>query len=189
MHVLSLLHKRLHVALPEIHLARLTTVIAAVYGLLSSRQLWLTAIGRHLPGKAKEKHGIKRIDRLLANLHLAAERLDVYRWMARLILGTCPRPAILVDWSDVDAAKSCFLLRAAVSLGGRALTLYEEVHPRVQHPDDERAFLAHLARILPDECTPLLITDAGFRAPWFAAVAARGWFYLGRVRKIGRAHV
>ena len=29
---------------------------------------------------------------------------------------------------------------------------------------------------------PILVTDAGFRAPWFRAVAALGWGWLGRLR-------
>ena len=44
------------------------------------------------------------------------------------MLGTCPRPVIAVDWSDLDGAKRHFLLRASLLIDGRALTLVEEVH-------------------------------------------------------------
>lgn len=32
-----------------------------------------------------------------------------------------------------------------------------------------------------DRC-PILVTDAGFRTPWFRAVSAMGWLWLGRLR-------
>jgi hypothetical protein len=35
---------------------------------------------------------------------------------------------------------------------------------------------------LPEDCRPILITDAGFRGPWFRAVDALGWNWVGRVR-------
>jgi hypothetical protein len=36
--------------------------------------------------------------------------------------------------------------------------------------------------VLPATCSPLLITDAGFRGPWFRAVERYGWDWFGRVR-------
>ncbi|XXF08310.1 transposase [Pseudomonas sp. D2-3] len=36
--------------------------------------------------------------------------------------------------------------------------------------------------MLPDQCVPILVTDAGFHRPWFQAVEAKGWYYVGRVR-------
>ena len=182
MQALRLLHKTLAQALPEIHLTRLRALMASVEGLLCGRQLWLSELGRHLPGRAKEKHKIKRVDRLLGNARLQHERRTLYQWLARQLVGGCRHPSILIDWSDVDAAKSLFILRAAVSLGGRALPLYEEVHTRYQHPSDHRRFLDRLAEVLPEGCQPVIVTDAGFRGPWFRDVEARGWFYLGRVR-------
>ena len=124
----------------------------------------------------------KRVDRLLGNASLSADRRDIYRWMAHQLLGATRHPNIIVDWSDIDPSKRLFLLRAAVSVGGRALVLYEEVHERYHHPDDTRAFLKHLASCLPATCVPIIVTDAGFKSPWFKAVAALGWYYVGRVR-------
>jgi len=182
MQALRLLHKSLAQALPQMHLTRLRALMASVEGLLRGRELWLSQLGRHLPGRAKEKHKIKRVDRLLGNANLQHERRPLYQWLARQLLGGCRHPSIIIDWSDVDAAKTLFILRAAVSLGGRALPLYEEVHTRYQHPSDHRRFLDRLTEILPEGCQPVIVTDAGFRGPWFKDVESRGWFYLGRVR-------
>ena len=102
MHVLKMLQKNAADALPEIHKVRLEGVFAAVQGLLTGRQLWLTALGRNLPGPVGEKHKIKRVDRLLDNPHLQRERLAVYQWLARFIIGSCQRPLIVVDYADLD---------------------------------------------------------------------------------------
>jgi hypothetical protein len=45
-----------------------------------------------------------------------------------------------------------------------------------------RAFLRKLKALLPQDAIPILITDAGFRAPWFKAVSQLGWHWIGRVR-------
>ena len=74
MHAVRWLHKRVADALPTIHRARLKSVFCGVAGLLSGQQLSLTGVGRHVPGKAKEKHKIKRIDRLLGNHRRGAQR-------------------------------------------------------------------------------------------------------------------
>ena len=39
-----------------------------------------------------------------------------------------------------------------------------------------------LRTLLPAGATPILVTDAGFRGPWFRAVRRVGWDYVGRVR-------
>ncbi len=45
-----------------------------------------------------------------------------------------------------------------------------------------QAFLARLKSMLPAGCQPIVITDAGFRSPWFRAVEAQGWHWVGRKR-------
>src|SRR5215217_602972 len=133
------------------------------------------------------QHQVKRVDRLLGNAHLVQERALLYRAIAHALLATTPRPILLIDWADCGsggAGPRWLLLRAAVPLGGRALPIYEEVHPlwRYNSPRTHRRFLAHLHAVLPATCRPILITDAGFRGPWFRAVERYGWDWIGRVR-------
>lgn len=46
-----------------------------------------------------------------------------------------------------------------------------------------KRFPERLAHVLPaSDRPPIVMTDAGFRNPWFRLVAARGWPWLGRVR-------
>jgi hypothetical protein len=46
-----------------------------------------------------------------------------------------------------------------------------------------------LARLLPAGCEPILLTDAGFRSPWFDAVDRRHWAWIGRIRNRDRVSV
>jgi hypothetical protein len=94
------------------------------------------------------------------------------------------QPVILVDWSDLKRDGRWCLLRAAVPVGGRALTLYERIYPlrQMNSPQAQSDFLGHLQRLIAPTVTPILVTDAGFRSDWYRAVLACGWHYLGRIR-------
>ncbi|OEO25960.1 hypothetical protein AX279_11100 [Pseudomonas sp. J237] len=80
------------------------------------------------------------------------------------------------------AQANLFLRRAAAPLAGRSFTLYEQVHDREGCPKRQQQLLKTLACLLPGNCRPILVTDAGFRRPWFQAVEAQGWHYVGWVR-------
>lgn len=189
MHALRILQQRLRSHCPQVHLKRLCALLACVAGALYGQRITLTELGRALPSRAQVKHNIKRVDRLLGNPQLGAERFSVYQATARWLLGPQRRPVMVVDWSDLTTDRRWQLLRAALPVGGRTLTLYEEVHPlaRFANPRVHRAFLARLKALLPEGSIPILLTDAGFRAPWFKAVSRLGWQWVGRIRN--RDHV
>lgn len=90
----------------------------------------------------------------------------------------------MFDWLELKKDRSWHLLRAAVGVEGRALPILDMVFPAGQQcsPVAERQFLERLAMILPPVVMPVVVTDAGFRTPWFRAVAAQGWSWLGRLR-------
>jgi len=128
--------------------------------------------------------GEDQSDRLIGNPHLHQERPGIYQAIARQLMGHNKRPLILIDWSDYTYNRSQLLLRASVPVGGRALTLYEEVHPANTYGNAriQNAFLKTLHAFLPADCCPIMITDAGFMSPWFRAVQRLGWDYIGRIR-------
>jgi Transposase DDE domain len=181
---IGLLHKWLRDACPSIHRARLSALVKVVHGLLAGGRLTLTDLGRQLPTAAFVKHNIKCVDRLLGNAHLQHERVTIYRAVARWVLTNTPRPVLLVDWSDCEPGHKHLMLKAAVPLRGRALSIYEEVYPlaRYNSPRTHRRFLRNLKAVLPAHCRPIIVTDAGFRGPWFREVERYGWDWLGRVR-------
>jgi len=179
----EVLQKCLSGSLNAMHRARSCVLLRAVEALVAGRRLTLMDMARSWPGAERVRTPLKALDRLLSNRHLHAERERVYADMARWLLRS-QQPVIVVDWSDLKPDKSWGLLRAAVPVGGRTLPVLDMVFPGSQmgSPAAEKQFLQRLQQIVPDTATPILVTDAGYRAPWFRAVDAMGWYWLGRLR-------
>ena len=184
----EVLQKCLPDSLSTMHALRRCALLHAVEALLQGRRLTLTDVARSWPGATRVRAPLKAFDRLLGNRHLHAECADLDRDRARWLLRG-PQPVIVIDWSDLKSDKSWCLLRAAVPVGGRTLTLLDKVVPGKQQgsPGAERRFLHELRALIPAGVCPVLVTDAGFRTPWFRAVSAMGWHWLGRLR--GRTQV
>jgi hypothetical protein len=166
------------------HAARTAVLLRGVTAVLKGGRLALTHLGRHLPGSAQVKHQIKALDRLLGNRHLSRERDGIYRAMAETLLRGKTRPIVVIDWSDAQPGRKWVMLKAALPVEGRAISLYERVFPmsRYNSPGANREFLASLRAILPEKCRPIVVTDAAFRSPWFREVESYGWDWVGRVR-------
>jgi hypothetical protein len=89
---------------PDMHKLRRTALFVNVMAALHGAVLTVTHLGRAISSDAKEKHCIKRADRLLSNRRLQRERLEVYTALAGQLIGK-QRPVLLVDWSDMDECK------------------------------------------------------------------------------------
>jgi hypothetical protein len=166
------------------HRARSAALVKVVDAAVGGAKLSLTQLGRGRSGTAFEKHHIKAVDRLLGNRQLHIERAGIYAAIARSVLRRVKQPVIVVDWSDFEPGRKFALLKAATPIGGRAITLYERVFPfaRYNSPSAHREFLLALHAIVPERCKPIIVTDAGFRGPWFRAVESLGWNWVGRIR-------
>ena len=46
----------------------------------------------------------------------------------------------------------------------------------------EQTFLTKLKSLLPEGLRPIVVTDAGFRGPWFSYLNKLGWYWVGRIR-------
>jgi len=183
MHATQVINTHLKKMCQAIHKKRMRTLMVMVEACIVSKKLSVTGLGRAIKNIVFEKHNIKRADRLMGNGHLNQERGLLYRMMAKWMIGKQMHPVILVDWSDLSSDRAFHLLRASLPVGGRALTLFDEVHPQKKLGNGviEKRFLSHLQTILPKGCCPIIITDAGYRTPWFNAVQALGWDFVGRV--------
>lgn len=179
----EVLQKCLSDSLGRMHGLRAQTLLRSVEALLAGRRLTLTDVARTWPGAARIRAPLKAFDRLLSNAHLQAERERVYADMACWLLRG-DRPVIVIDWSDLKADRTWCLLRAAVPVGGRTLPVLDMVFPGSEQgsPKAEKRFLQRLRALIPAEVRPILMTDAGFRTPWFRAVSALGWDWVGRLR-------
>jgi hypothetical protein len=182
------LQKCLPDSLARMHALRERALLHAVEAVLHGRRLTLMDVARSWPGAERVRPPLKAFDRLLGNRHLQAEREPIHEEMARWLLRG-QHPVIVIDWTDLKADKSWCLLRAAVPVGGRTLTLLDMVFPGKEQgsPGAEKRFLQRLHALVPDGVRPILVTDAGFRTPWFRAVSALRWYWLGRLR--GRTQV
>ncbi|MBX9808037.1 MAG: IS4 family transposase [Flavobacteriaceae bacterium] len=178
----------------SIHKTRLKGLIPVITALIKSKKLQLSQLGRSLGGKGTERSGIRLIDKLLSNSFYQNHSIVIYQSICMRVIGNTLFPDIIVDWSSLPnsnmktkGGEHC-VLRAVLATTGRGITLYEEVHPKKNENNAKihRHFLERLHGILPKECRPCILSDAGFKNPWFTAVSALGWDYLGRVR--GLAH-
>lgn len=184
MHGSELLHNIFLKSCSGIHVTRLASLMKGVDALLSGNKLTLVNVGRNLPGTALVKNKIKQSDYLIGNPYLYQERRTIYRSITHSLISPHSRPIILVDWSGVTHCGAFHMIRASIPFKGRALTLYEEVYPENQKdsPKANKIFLKNLAMVLPIGCRPIIVSDAGFRNPWFREVLQLGWDFIGRVR-------
>ena len=183
MRATEVLQKCLRDALGSMHALRSRVLLRAVESTIRGSRLTLIDLARSWPGAERIRAPLKALDRLLGNGHLHAEREHIYKAMTRWLVRS-KQPTIVIDWSDLKSDRSWHLLRAAIPVGGRSLPILDMVFPGGQQgsPKAEKQFLQRLAHVLPDHVSPILVTDAGFRGPWFLAVEAMGWQWLGRLR-------
>ena len=183
MHATSILRRCLSSVLGPMHAARSRRLLKAVEALIRGRRLTLTDLSRRWPGATWAHAPLKALDRLLSNhrLHQAIAPLHqaMVHWLIRQ-----SHPVVLVDWSDLKGDQRWCVLRAAVPVGGRALTVYEQIFPlcRIGQPRAQLEFLRTLKRLLPAAVCPILVTDAGFRSDWYRGVRSLGWHFIGRLR-------
>lgn len=184
MHARKIVDGMLCGCLSSLHAKLAEAVKAAVCGALRGGRLSLSQLARSVESATAMRHRVKRIDRLLGNASLHGARADIYREVAAQWLAGIDQVLAVVDWSDATTDQRWHLLRASVSVEGRSVTLYEEIHPQRKYGDREvhRRFLARLAKLLPVGCIPIIMTDAGFRSTWFDLVTQRHWQWVGRIR-------
>jgi Transposase DDE domain len=184
MRAAKLLHDLLDNASQSIDKRLRRTLFEAAETLAHCKHLSIATLGRHLPRKAKVKHTIKCIDRLFGNNSLNKKSEVIYGGMAAHLLKGQKRPSIIIDWSGLTPCGAFHFLRASLAVNGRSLTLYDQAYPLSEYCKERvhKSFLSQLQKLIPADCRPIVITDAGFRNSWFRAVKELGWDFIGRVR-------
>jgi hypothetical protein len=184
MHAAKLLHDLLDNACQSIDKRLRRTLFEAAETLAHCKHLSIATLGRHLPRKTKVKHAIKCMDRLFGNSSLSQQSEVIYGGMAAHFLKGQKRPAIIIDWSGLTPCGAFHFLRASFAVDGRSLTLYDQAYPLSEYCKERvhKSFLSQLKKLIPADCRPIVITDAGFRNSWFKAIKELGWDFIGRVR-------
>ena len=168
---------------PDMHKLRRTALFVNVMAGLHGAVLTVTHLGRAISSDAKEKHCIKRADRLLSNRRLQRERLDVYSALTRQLnrkQATPGAPGRLVRYGRMQTS---FPIAGLGPGGGSgADRVRRGAYRTKEKPKTHQRFLQTLQKMLPPDCRPIVVSDAGFRTPWFKEVEALGWDWVGRIR-------
>jgi len=175
-----------HRQLGLIHAARRELLCQAVSAVMGGHLLSLSRLARAVMGQGTQRAALKRVDRLIGNKRIGQEAQVVGAALLRMLCRRGQPLVIAVDWSAVSPGGAFVELRAAISwLGmGRGLTIYQQVYPesKLGNGRAERALLDTLHSWMPADAEVIIVTDAGFRRPWFTHVERLGWSWIGRIR-------
>lgn len=180
MQVQAFIHKLLD---PVTHIKRVEVLAEVVTAALKIKKLTLTALGREVACRIQERSGIQKVNRLLGNKKISEEYAGIAGAISQFLIGNKQHPQLIIDWTKFPNSQDS-ILRAALAVEGRALTVYEERHPikKMGNGKIEKNFLNKLKNIIPVGCKPIIVTDAGFHNNWFREVEKLGWDYIGRIR-------
>ena len=160
MKITNIIQQCIRATYPQIHFVRLNTLFAFVSSGCRDQRVSTTDLGRGLKNLSKTttKHDIKEPIVLLA--------------------------IIIVDWSPINGSEIFQLHRASIAIKGRSLVIYEKVftESKLNTQTAHQYFLDKLESLLPKSCTPIILSDAIYRSPWFKSVEDKGWYWVGRVR-------
>src|SRR5450759_2438503 len=185
-HAKKIVQNFVHKHLNLIHAARRELFCAAVSAVMSGHLLSLSRLARGLMGQSNQRAALKRVDRLMGNQRIAQEARDVGATLLRTLCRGAQPLVIAVDWSEVAPDGVFVELRAVATCTGmgRGLTIYQQVYPekKLGNARAERALLERLHEWMPAGVQVIIVTDAGFRRPWFTQVERLGWSWVGRIR-------
>ena len=184
MHLFALLHKTFEEQLPKVHLTRLNSLMTVCATAASENKLYLTGLGRAISNSNKESSNIQKVDRLLGNGALQAERDSFYKVMQSYVIQKYSSPWIHIDWTCINSTTNIYVLRASLSMKGRSIVIFEKSYLKKMENNHatHKEFLNKLKSLLPSNVKPIIVTDAGFRAPWFSYILKLGWDFVGRLR-------
>lgn len=179
------LYNSLTESCPEIHISRLNAVLDVAAGLRDSQNLSLSELGRNLPGNAKLKNKIKKVDRLEGNRALHNELYTLYQGLSTFVFTYISQDThvpLIVDICCLQDDRALQMLSAEIALKGRSIPLCREVYRDTETKGRAKNFLNELSLCLPRNRQVTVIMDAGFYDEWFEEIEALGWHWLCRIR-------
>ena len=187
MHAAQIVQGFVNKHLDGIHAARRAVLAAVVIAAMSGQCVSLTRLARAILGQGRLKASIKRVDRLISHPCIEHEAQLVGQQLLAQLCSVGAPLVIAVDWSAVGPGGKFVELRAAVTrLGmGRALSIYQQVYKlsELGKAKHERLLLDTLHAWIDARSEVTVVTDAGFRRPWFEHVENLGWSWVGRIRQ------
>lgn len=186
MDIKEIMYEALETNCPLIHNSRLNAVLDVAEGLSNSKNMTLSAMGRHLVGNARLKHKIKKVDRCLGNEQLHAELGELYKGLASFVfeyVASIREVNIVVDLCYLKDDRCIQMLSAQLCTKGRALPLYQEIFREGELKGRVQGFMEKLNEIIPKDKKVIVIMDAGFYVEWFRSIERLGWKWVCRIRQ------
>lgn len=185
-HARKIVQGFVHQHLSLIHAARRELLCAAASAVMDGHGLSLSRLARAVMGQGTQKAALKRVDRLMGNPRIGQEAQVVGAALLRTLCRGGQPLVIAVDWSAVAPGGMFVELRASATRTGmgRGLTIYQQVYPKEKlgNARAERTLIETLHGGMPAGVQVIVMTDAGFRRPWFTQVERLGWSWIGRIR-------
>ena len=185
-HAAGIVQSFVHRYLDAMHASRRQTLQQAVSAVMGGCLLSLSRLARALMDQGTQKAALNRVDRFIGNQRIGQEARLVATALLRVLCGGGQPVVIAVDWSAVSPGGAFVELRASLTwLGmGRGLTIYQQVYPesKLGNGRAERALLNTLRAAIPAGAQLIIVSDAGFRRPWFTHIERLGWSWIGRIR-------
>jgi hypothetical protein len=168
---------------PSIHKARKKCLSRFIGDLLDYDVcLSVTEIGKKLSSSITVKSKIQAANYLIGNQKLASQIPLIYKGLAHFFFDDVNELVILIDWSG-SCGEKLHTLTASIVGHGRSIPVYHQVFSESQLGSQlaHEQFLQRLRAIIPSHIKVTIITDAGFRTPWFREVISYGWDVIGRI--------
>lgn len=182
--LLGKFYTRMKNILSFVHKKRLDSLLTVTQVLIEDGKLSIAHLGNKIINKTTPKHNIKKVDRLIGNHKLEVKK--IYCALSQSLLLSMKSVVLLVDWSIYEN-KKFHVLQASLVADGRSLPFYRDVYDittgsfsQTQAEDD---FLDTLSQCIPNHIEQVtIITDAGFKTPWFKKIHSLGWYFISRLR-------
>lgn len=167
----------------SIHKARKKCLSRFIGDLLDYEvNLSVTEIGKKLSSSSTVKSKIQAANYLIGNKKLTFQIPLIYKGLAHFFWGDSKELVLLIDWSG-SCGEKLHTLTASIVGHGRSIPIYHEIFCEAQLGSQtaHEQFLQTLRGIIPPQIKVTIITDAGFRTPWFREVISYGWDVIGRI--------
>jgi hypothetical protein len=160
----------------------------AVFGVLFSNRLSITAIGRSLAKRTGRcpKYAIKQVDRLVGNAKVATK--EMLPGICQMAVGSRKKIQVSLDWTEYDYSDQCRITLNLITKHGRATPLVwvSAVKSKLKNhrTQYEKKALRLLAASLPAGIEVIVTADRGFGSTdLFRYIKAKlGWDYIIRIK-------
>ena len=149
-------------------------LLDATIALINGASLTLTSIGRYLPGLARVKNKIKRVDRLLGNESLHRDIPLIFNNIIAMLTSQLSLCVIAVDWSGYSSQEH-HVLRASLLCDGCSLPLLSWVVPSEKQQNSQ---IQKLPRCPCRGCKPCGQSHNSYRCGCSYPLISRQGLYL-----------